>query len=84
MTARAEPMSPPHDAVSPWAPVTWTALSLILFVAASMAIFAVNTVLGIAELPHLVVMAEWSVVWGAFPSPASSSPAAWPLAAGRA
>lgn len=41
-------------------------MSLVLFVASSMAIFAVSWVMSaFVEVPHLVEMAEWSVLWGA-------------------
>ena len=50
---------------APRAPIVWTALSLASFLAASTGIFVVKTVGRLfAEVPHLVEMAEWSVVWG--------------------
>ena len=53
------------NASSPWAPVGWTVLSSFLFGVSSMAIFVVNTVIRlVTDVPHLVEMAEWSVVWG--------------------
>jgi hypothetical protein len=49
-----------------WAPRAWAALSLSLFLLSSMGIFAVNLLVrSLVEVPHLIEMAEWSIVWGA-------------------
>lgn len=54
-----------RNASSPWAPVAWSTMSLVLFLASSLAIFVVTWVVrGYADLPHLVEMAGWSVLWG--------------------
>jgi len=46
-------------------PAVWAALSLGLFCASSLGVFAVNTVVRLfTDVPHLIEMAEWSAVWG--------------------
>jgi hypothetical protein len=65
VNARAEPMSPRGELWSPWVPVAWTAVSLGFFVASAFAIFVVNMLVRLfINVPHLVAMAEWSLVWG--------------------
>jgi hypothetical protein len=58
-------MNPLRESWSPWATVAWTVMSLTVFGASSMAMFAVNTgVRTVGDVPHLVAMAEWSLLWG--------------------
>jgi hypothetical protein len=59
MTTRTWPSERAASAV-------WAALSLALFCASSLGVFAINTVMRLfTDVPHLFEMAEWSVVWGA-------------------
>lgn len=48
-----------------YATAAWAALSLGLFCASSLGVFATNTVVRLfTDVPHLVEMAEWSITWG--------------------
>ena len=56
----------PSSAGERWSSAAWAVVSFALFVASSLGIFVVNTVVrAFGDVPHTIEMAEWPIVWGA-------------------